>query len=154
MAATEAAAMATGDGASKEAEVEAARAALAAAESTAQAALAKAAAAESAAQAALADAAQAAEAGARRTKTLEDQCEALEARAKRSEAVEAELRTSSEQLVQALEAIKGKSKEFITGLSEEKKGLEGELERARRAYAEAPLIASRIRLSPSDCLPQ
>jgi hypothetical protein len=55
--------------------------------------------------------------------------------------------------VQALDAIKGMSKQFITGLSEEKKGLEVELERARRAYAEAPLIASRIRLSPSDCLP-
>ena len=98
-------------------------------------------AAKSTAQAALADAAQAAEAGARRTKELEDQCDALEARARRSEAVEAELRTSSEQLVQALEAIKGKSKEFIKGLSEEKKGLEVELERARRAYAEAPLLA-------------
>ena len=55
--------------------------------------------------------------------------------------------------MQALDAIKGKSKEFIKGLSEEKKGLEAELERARRAYAEALLIASLIRLSPSDCRP-
>ena len=48
--------------------------------------------------------------------------------------------------MQALDAIKGMSKQFITGLSEEKKGLEVELERARRAYAEAPLLASLISL--------
>ena len=56
--------------------------------------------------------------------------------------------------MQALDAIKGMSKQFIKGLSEEKKGLEVELERARRAYAEAPLLASLIRLKTFDCVPR
>ena len=38
---------------------------------------------------------------------------------------------------EALDAIKAKSKEFIRSLSDEKKNLEAELERARRAYVES-----------------
>ena len=70
----------------------------------------------------------------------EARCAIAEAQASAHATETDEARTSYAAASEALEAIKGKSKEFIKSLSDEKRVLEAELERARRAYVDADSV--------------
>jgi hypothetical protein len=141
--------MAAGDGASKEAEVEDARAVVAAAASAAK----------STAQAALADAAQAAKAGARRTKELEEQCAGEAVGVGRGGATHEQRAAGAgtrrdQRHVEAVHhgPLRGEEGRTLKPLCLPM-GLKTFDCVPRLAGRRAPLIASLIGLSASDCLP-